>query len=62
MGNDELDVGDSEVASSEVAERNDALGLQATWTRDPMNWLWFKIFDNQFVFIISVFYSLIRFE
>ena len=63
VGNDELDVGDSEVTSSEVAKRNDALeGLQATWTRDPMNRLWFKIFNNQFVIIISVFYSLIRFE
>jgi len=69
MGNDELDVGDSEVASSEVGTTQTQLGgLQSHWTRDPMSWLWFsrdtgtKTFDNQFLFVIFVFYSLIRFE
>ncbi len=65
VGNDELDMGDSEVASFGWE------AYKATWTRDPMNWLRFsgfsgdtgtKTFDNQFLFVIFVFYSLIRFE
>jgi hypothetical protein len=50
---------------SDVAERE---AYKAAWARDPMNWLWFsgdagkKTFDNQLHFVISVFYSLIRFE
>jgi hypothetical protein len=51
VGNDELDVGrlwgDSEVASSEVAERNDTReAYRPGRTRDPMNRLGFKTFDN----------------
>ena len=72
VGNDELDVGDSEVASfggwNNGTTQTQLGGLQSHWTRDPMNWLWFsgdtgtKTFDNQFLFVIFVFYSLIRFE
>ncbi len=62
VGNDELDVGDSEVASFGGCREERALAYEATWTRNPMNRLHPKTFDNQFVFIISVFYSLIRFE
>ena len=35
VGNDELDVGGSKVASEREA-------YKATWARDPMNWLWFS--------------------